>query len=111
LPVIVTSKWQWQVLLGIIRNSTKMVKMIYGLGYLLPRHVLIRELTAIPVQNDNLNSGKQSAMLTKDLLTYSEKYKVTEGKYKEQVGKQRLYFHIWLTKLIPVIKNVSTLTT
>ena len=78
---------------------------------MLPRHVLIRKLTAIPVQNANLNSGMQSAMLTKDLLTYSEKYKVTEGKYKEQVGKQRLYFHIWLTKLIPVIKNVSTLTT
>ena len=99
---------------SVVRNHQKLNKngqRSHVLGYLLPRHVLIRKLTAIPVQNANLNSGTQSAMLPKDLLTYSEKYKVTEGKYKEQVGKQRLYFHIWLTKLIPVIKNVSTLTT
>jgi hypothetical protein len=44
------------------------------------------------------------AKLTKDLLTHSEKHKVTELKYEEQAGKRRLYFHNWLTRLASVIK-------
>jgi len=64
-------------------------------------------LTSIHVKNTKANSGTQLAKLTKDLLMHSEKHKVTELKYEEQVGKRRLYFHNWLTRLAAVIKMFS----
>jgi len=68
---------------------------------------LIQALTNIRLQNNNNNSKSQLAKLTKDLLTHSEKHKVTELKYEEQAGKRRLYFHNWLTRLSAVIKMFS----
>jgi len=68
---------------------------------------LIQALTNIRLQNNNTNSKSQLAKLTKELLTHSEKHKVTELKYEEQAGKRRLYFHNWLTRLSAVIKMFS----
>ena len=53
------------------------------------------------------NSSTQLAKLTMDLLTHSEKHKVTELKYEEQAGRRWLYFHNWLTRLSLVIKMFS----
>jgi hypothetical protein len=68
---------------------------------------LIQALTNIRLQNNNTNSKSQLAKLTKDLLTHSEKHKVTELKYEEQAGKRRLYFHNWLTRMSAIIKMFS----
>jgi hypothetical protein len=68
---------------------------------------LIQELTNIRVRVANGNSSAQLAKLTKDLLTHSEKHKVTELKYKEEAGRRQLYFHNWLMRLSLVIKMFS----
>lgn len=73
---------------------------------------LIRELTDLCVKDARAkdakgNSSTQLAKLTKDLLTHSEKHKVTELKYEEQAGRRWLYFHNWLTRLSLVIKMFS----
>jgi len=68
---------------------------------------LIQALTNIRLRNNAVNSKSQLAKLTKDLLTHSEKHKVMELKYEEQAGRQRLYFHNWLTRLSAVIKMFS----
>jgi hypothetical protein len=68
---------------------------------------LIQALTNIHLVNNTANSQSQLAKLTKDLLTHSEKHKVMELKYEDQAGKQRLYFHNWLTRLSAVIKMFS----
>jgi hypothetical protein len=71
---------------------------------------LIQALTNIRLQNSNTNSKSQLAKLTKDLLTHSEKHKVTELKYEEQAGKRRLYFHNWLTRMSAVIIKMFSQT-
>jgi hypothetical protein len=57
---------------------------------------LIRELTDLCVKDAGVkdakrNSSTQLAKLTMDLLTHSEKHKVTELKYEEQAGRRWLF--------------------